>query len=171
MHKNEILILEYLSNKEFEMFPTISGHYKYDMDNDEFSGAFNNLFKYGNIEWIEHNGIQKIYVKISEKGRSQLLNISILRQQEQIKNKIHTQKSELEIQNLSLQNENLQYTSTLRNKETEIRELTINNLKLQNRELRQKIVFAILGFSIAYLINNIDKVLKFFNIDIPIWLQ
>jgi DNA-binding PadR family transcriptional regulator len=171
MNKNEILILELLLSLKYEMYPSIQDHYKFEMNNKEFSSAFAKLIQYNFIEWFEHNDIIKVYVRITMKGKNALITNKNQISETQKKSEFQNLKSELELENLKLQNENLLFSNSLRNKDKEVRELTIKNLKLQNRELKQNVLFAVVGFILAYLINNIDKPLKLLDICIPEWLK
>jgi len=171
MTRNDILILDFLLKVEYEMYPSIADNCKYEMDQNEFSLAFGKLIKYNFIQWIKINDIEKVYVKISDKGKSELNNIENQKRIEHKKNEFQNLKSQLELKNLAIQNESLLYSNSLRSKENEIRELTIKNLKLQNREFKLKVLFSIAGFFLAYLLNNISKILIFLEIDISKWLK
>ncbi|MBG6110607.1 hypothetical protein IWX84_001486 [Flavobacterium sp. CG_9.10] len=72
-------------------------------------------------------------------------------------------KESLEIKNLKLQNENFEYSKTLRIKEDEIRTLTGFNLKLQNRQLARYIFYSIFSFISGVLLTNLTHVLDLFR--------
>lgn len=71
--------------------------------------------------------------------------------------------SELQEENLHLQNDNLKYTQSIREKEEEIRRLSSKNLKLQNRQLKWYITFSIIGFILGAIVTNLELILKYFN--------
>ena len=64
------------------------------------------------------------------------------------------QKSNLEIKNLELQNENLEYQKSLRKKEDQIRNLTRDNLRLGNWDIRFRWSIAIGTFIIGFIFNH-----------------
>jgi len=64
-----------------------------------------------------------------------------------------------------LENDNLQYSKSLRDKDKNISELTIKNLKLQNRQIKLNIAFIIIGFIIGFITSNFNWVLKLFGIE------
>jgi hypothetical protein len=69
-------------------------------------------------------------------------------------------REKLEIDNLRLQNENLEYIKSIREKDAEIAVLTTKNLKLQNRQLKLKYVFGFIGFIGGFVISNLEYILK-----------
>lgn len=64
-------------------------------------------------------------------------------------------KSQLEIKNLELLNENAEYVKSIRAKEENIRLLTEENLLLQNRQLRRYILYSIIAFLAGAFLTNI----------------
>jgi len=72
-------------------------------------------------------------------------------------------RSQLENENLKLQNEQFQYQNQLRSKENEIRELTLENLKLQNKQIKNKLVYAVIGGAIGFLLSNWKEIIVMFR--------
>lgn len=167
MENNQLLILRYLIKNGKVMFPVIHNEYNGEMTMEQFQNAIHSLSKRKMIEFDE----MKLYVEITEKGISEINQIESQISNELKKVHLESIKSNLEIVNLKLQNENLEYSSNLRVKENEIRTLTTKNLKLQNRNLKLNIIYLVIGFILSYLINNADKVLKFLGYEVPKWLQ
>lgn len=76
----------------------------------------------------------------------------------------NNRKSQIEDENLRLQNEQLRYQNQIHSKEIEIRELTSENLRLQNRQLKNKILYAIIGGVIGFLLSNWKEILSILKI-------
>lgn len=76
----------------------------------------------------------------------------------------NSRKAQIEDENLKLQNEQFRYQNKIRDKEDEIRDLTLKNLSLQNKQLRNKIIYAILGGAIMFILSNWKDILIIFRI-------
>jgi len=72
--------------------------------------------------------------------------------------KLIKQKSDLEISNLEIQKETLEYQKSIRDKEAQIRNLTTDNLRLGNWDIRFRWLIAfltfVIGFIVKYFINK-----------------
>ncbi len=73
-------------------------------------------------------------------------------------------KAQLENENLKLQNEQFHYQNKIRDKENEIRDLNIKNLRLQNKQLKNKIIYAILGGAVTFILSNWKDILVMLQI-------
>lgn len=68
----------------------------------------------------------------------------------------------LETNNLKLQNENLDYSKSVREQEAEISRLTTLHLELQNKQMKRHVLFAVVSFLAGALITNLKDILDLF---------
>ena len=162
MTRNQIHILEYLEKHGKVMYPSIHSFYRNEMTQDDFSKAMNPLGTYNLVSFDKDN---EPYVEITEKGKNKLAEFRNERIDFVNKKNQDNLKQQFEIENLNLQNENLKYSKSTREKDEKISELTVRNLKLQNRQLKWNIFFIILGIVIGFITSNFSLILKFMGIE------
>ena len=155
----QLLVLDEINEQGKVMFPMIHNALTHEFSQDEFGKIINELKKRELIEFDK----QGLYVEITERGVNKLISLKqqkaeLKRSQQQI-----NLKEQFEIENLRLNNENLQYSKFLREKDKDISELTIKNLKLQNRQLKWNIVFIVIGFIVGFVTSNLDWVIELFK--------
>src|SRR5690606_6002293 len=68
-------------------------------------------------------------------------------------NKTSHEKERLQKENLVLQNDNLKYQESIRDKDDQIRNLQRDNLRLSNWDIRFRWLIAIITFIIGFIIN------------------
>ena len=149
------------------MSPVIHNEYYGEMTMEQFKIVIRSLSQMKMIEFSD----DKLYIEITAKGICEINQIEGQLNDNLKKAHLEDLKSKLEITNLKLQNENLEYSWNLRDKESEIRRLTTKNLKLQNKDYKLKTFIGIISFLIGFLLSNVDKVLKFLGYEVPKWLQ
>lgn len=71
-----------------------------------------------------------------------------------VESELKKQKGNLELKNLELQNENLEYQQSLRKKEEHIRRLTRDNLRLENWDIRFRWYIAVITFVIGLILKH-----------------
>ena len=156
----ELFVLDEINEMGKVMFPMVHNALSHELSQDEFSEIINELKKRKLIEFDK----QCLYVEITSLGVNKLISLkqqkAELKRSKQLKNL----KEQFELENLRLENENLQHSKSLRDKDRNISELTIKNLKLQNRQLKWNLVFIIIGFIIGFVTSNFNWILKIFGV-------
>lgn len=104
MENNQLLILRYLIKNGKVMFTNIHNEYNGEMTMEHFKNAMHSLSQKKMIEFDD----LKLYVNITEKGISEINQIESQINNELKKVYLEDLKSNLEIVNLKLQNENLE---------------------------------------------------------------
>lgn len=158
MSENQILILKYLKEHGKCMYPSIHNFYETEMTHNDFKTAMDYLKNYGFLEFDKE---LEMYVDVTAKGLNKLIELS--NKQKHFENQIHQEnlKNQYEMDNSRLENENLRYVQSIREKNEKISELTIKNLKLQNKQLKWTIFFIILGLFVTFISSNFEKILDF----------
>lgn len=159
MTDRKLLILDEINKRGKVMFPTIYNALVHEFSPDEFNRIITELKKRELIAFDK----QSIYVEITERGVNNLINLNQKNAELKSSQQQNNLKEQIEIENLKLNNENLQYSKTLREKDQDISKLTIKNLKLQNRQLKWSMIFIIIGFFIGFLTSNFEWILNFFE--------
>lgn len=149
LDNNKIAILQFINSNEVVSISQIEKQFDYDIDYKELGNILNYLFaKKLIIKASEPN--YNSYI-LTDSAKEILYNIDRKRE---IDTKKSIQREELEIENLRLQNETINYQTSIRDKQEEINQLSIENLKLQNRGLKRAIIFLILGFLFGFITSN-----------------
>jgi len=130
-----------------------------------------NFIKYGDeqlmiIKYISDNGGLGLIKSISKedvysltpKG-NQFTNFDEL---EKISKKAE-ERDDLEMKNMRLENENLEYQKSIRNLNNDIAKLTETNLKLQNKHLKKYILYSVISLIIGVLMANWREIIKLFG--------
>lgn len=145
--------------KRLQEFPC-----KWDENQLEF-GRFHSKYKaiYGN-----DNAVSKLISQLKSLGyletregmkfflTEQSINAIIKYEDAIAKN---NERNQIENENIRLQNEQFHYQNQVRDKENKIRNLTTENLKLQNKQLKNKIIYAIIGVVVMFFLSNWKDIL------------
>ncbi len=130
----------------------------------------NNFIKYGEeqimiVNYLDQNGglglikskSNDVYY-LTPKG-NQFTNFEDL---EKLSKKVD-EREELEVKNIRLENENLEYQKSIRGLSKDISDLTKTNLELQNKHLKKYILYSILGFIVGVLVTNWKEIIILYS--------
>ena len=109
---------------------------------------------------------QRFRCDLTEFGRDIIINGGWFKYLDSEKLKLEKAESKevLEVENLKLQKESIEYSKTLRKKEDEIIKLTSENLILQNRQLRMYVLYSVLSFISGAVLTNLKDILNLWKI-------
>ncbi|AFL79859.1 hypothetical protein Aeqsu_0345 [Aequorivita sublithincola DSM 14238] len=161
MKDNKDIILEFLSknrNQEYnqrglkeELFPALN--------EDIVKDLLYQIIKYKSnlLNVFNETNLGVLFVQYTGLVDSFLLNGGFTKIETDLKIEggILQQKESLEIENLELENANMKYQESIREKEEQIRNLNKDNLRLNNWDIRFRWFIAIITFIIGFIINFI----------------
>ena len=146
-------ILQYYHENGSVDLNDVERHFHYDITDAQFSEAINYLIGKRYLK-DSRNELAPCH-EITEPGRQVLNDISRQNNAESIRRQL---KENLELENLTLQNDQSRHQIKLRKQQAEIDRLTVQNLKLQNRQLRNYILFSIISFIFGLIATNIPVI-------------
>jgi len=117
----------------------LADHFRYDLTNEQFKIHLTYLIGKKYLRPCEGD----VTHELSDIGRQTVVDTLA---QQKFESQRQTTREYLEIENLKLQNDNLKYQTSLRDKQSKIDRLTAENLKLHNRQLRWQLFISIIGF-------------------------
>ena len=149
----KLKLLQYYSENGSIDLNNVHQHFNYDFSDQQFSDAINYLI--GKRYLKDSRNELAPFHEITEQGR-QVLN-DICRQNNTESNRRQL-KENLELENLTLQNDQNRHQIALRKQQAEIDRLTVKNLQLQNRQLKNYVLFAIISFICGLIASNIPVI-------------